>query len=515
MKPLICIYCEGNDLKLSVVSREKNSIRVHRIITSELSGRKDGTESEKKLRDYGEEMSDELSFDSLAAEKDVTVTVGSDSTDLQAIAASLGDVNLTQAQFIPIITDPSANFHIFEGEEAKDKSRFLDLIIDDILKTKGISVAKDGLDYVHLHGNSYLCVFTEESVPCVNLVNAFASINNKRFYKISSIKCAEIALANYVSKTTKFFPEDYSLVIYIGREYSKLIFLEGQKLKHIGTTLDIGTQNLHTYDVYFSKILLEMENGGIPRLDNVVLCGDDRSENLVLSFYGTFPEANVSELKFDSFELSDLPENERDNISAYSIPVSGAYEYYAEQDNELSGINIMPRYIKENQKFLQFGWHSYAIFPFLFAATFLFTYLTLSNYKEMSELDVEIQILRELEIQNQSIVNQLAPLNKRIDNFDKTQAILDSASAGTEIWGKSVEYVSHFIERRRNFWVSHWETGNGNQVLLKGFSLSRSVLTEFAEYNNASILRNVLYEPLREKNAFAYNINFNLRNKQK
>lgn len=515
MKPLVCIYCEGNDVKLSVISREKDSIRVHRTITTALTGHEGGSDSEQ-LQDFSDDSSDELSFDSLDSETDVAVSSGeSDSGDLQAISASLSDINLNQAQFIPIITDPSINFHIYEGEEQKDKSKFLDLIIEDIQKSKGIPVAKDTLDYVHLNGNSYLCVFTEDSIPCVNLVNAFASINNRRYYKIASIKCAEIALANYVSKTTKFFPEDYTLVIYIGREYSKLIFLEGQKLKHIGTTLDIGTQNLHTYDVYFSKILLEMENGGIPRLDNVVLCGDDRSENLVLSFYGTFPEANVSELKFDLFDLSDLPEEDHENISAYSIPISGAYEYYAEQDKELSGINILPRYILENQKFLQFGWHSYAIFPLLFAATFLFTYLTLSNYKEIDELDKEIKNLKELEIQNKAIVSQISPLTKRIANFDNTQAILDSATAGTEIWGHTVENVSNFIERRRNFWVSHWETGSANQILLKGYSLSRSVLTEFAEYNNSSILRNVLYEPLRDKNAFAYNINFNLRNKPK
>jgi len=45
-------------------------------------------------------------------------------------------------------------------------------------------------------------------------------------------------------------------------------------------------------------------------------------------------------------------------------------------------------------------------------------------------------------------------------------------------------------------------------VSIQGFSLSRNVLTEFSEYSNSSILQNVLYEPLREKNAFAYVLNF-------
>jgi len=512
-KPLVCIYCEGSDLKLSVISKEKEKLRVHSTFTVEQTELELETSATEQLADFSkEDLSDGLTFDSLdnsveSAQQKLNVNA----TDVELIAASLAEFNLNQAQFIPIVTDPSVNFHIYENSDEKNKGKLLDKIVQDIQITKGISVSKDNVDYISIDENTYLCVFIDKEVSCVNIVNSVAGYNGKRYYKINSIKNAEIALANYVSKTTKFFAEDYTLVIYIGREYSKLIFLEGQNLSHIGATLDIGTSNLNTYDVYFSKILLEMENGGIPRLDNVVLCGEDRSENLVLSFYGTFPEANVTELKFDLFDIADLSEEDQNNISTYSVPIAAAYEYYAEKDKELKGINILPRYIIENQKFLQFGWHSFAVLPFLFIATFLFTYLILSNNREMADLDKEIQRLKQLEIQNQEIVDQIEPLEVRIAGFDDTQAILDSAMSGTEVWGKTLEKVANFVERRRNFWVSNIETTNLEDLTLRGYSLSRTVLTEFAEYNNSSILQNVLYEPLREKNAFAYIMNFKLQ----
>ena len=514
MKPLVCIYCEGNDLKLSVVSKEKDKLRLHTTFSVEQTEHELESATEQ-LTDFSkEELSDGLSFDSLDGGGGGEISQPKENvnaTDVELIAASLADFKLNQAQFIPIVTDPNVNFHIYESGEEKNKSKLLDKIVKDIQITKGISVSKDNIDFISIDENSYLCVFIDKEISCVNLVNSVAGYNGKRYYKINSIKNAEIALANYVSKTTKFFAEDYTLVIYIGREYSKLIFLEGQNLSHIGATLDIGTANLNTYDVYFSKILLEMENGGIPRLDNVVLCGDDRSENLVLSFYGTFPEANVTELKFDLFDIHDLGEEEKNNISTYSVPIAAAYEYYAEKEKELSGINILPRYIQENQKFLQFGWHSFAVLPLLFAATFLFTYLVLSNNKEMRELDKEILRMKNLEIQNQEVIAKIEPLEARIANFDNTQAILDSAMSGTEVWGQTLEKVSNFLERRRNFWVSNIETNNVEDLTIKGYSLSRSVLTEFAENNNSSILQNVLYEPLREKNAFAYILNFKLQ----
>ena len=129
----------------------------------------------------------------------------------------------------------------------------------------------------------------------------------------------------------------------------------------------------------------------------------------------------------------------------------------------------------------------------------------------MDELDKEILRMKDLEIQNQEVIAKIEPLEARIANFDNTQAILDSAMSGTEVWGQTLEKVSNFIERRRNFWVSNIEANNVEDLTIKGYSLSRSVLTEFAENNNSSILQNVLYEPLREKNAFAYILNFKLQ----
>jgi hypothetical protein len=217
----------------------------------------------------------------------------------------------------------------------------------------------------------------------------------KNTFRVPTIKSADTTLAYYVAKRKKFFPDDQSLVVYIGKEYSKLIFLHGRKVKHIGTTLDIGTLNLHTYDVYFSKILLEMENGGISALDNIIVCGEDDSENLILSFYGTFPEANVSRLEFDDLDLSILDEESRQKFSSYSVPVAVATEYFDEQAKETKGINILPKYIREEQKFFQFSWHSFIVLPFLFIAAFLITLKVLQNSREIRSIWIA-KLLRKL-----------------------------------------------------------------------------------------------------------------------
>ena len=71
--------------------------------------------------------------------------------------------------------------------------------------------------------------------------------------------------------------------------------------------------------------------------------------------------------------------------------------------------------------------------------------------------------------------------------------------------------VSDFIERRRNFWISNLEGNAKNVLQINGFSLSRKVLTDFIENTNSSSLRIVRYEPLRDKKAFAYTLELNLK----
>jgi len=345
------------------------------------------------------------------------------------------------------------------------------------------------------------------------MINSLARQKGKRGYNIPTIKSSDLSLAYYVAKRKKFFPDDHSLVVYIGKEYSKLIFLQGRRIKHIGTTLDIGTQNLHTYDVYFSKILLEMENGGISSLDNIIVCGEDDSENIILSFYGTFPEANVSRLEFDDLDLSALNEETKEKFSTYSIPVAVAIDYYDELNKEHHGLHILPKYIKEEQKVVQFSWHGYALLPLLFIAAFFITQKVLNNNRTLFELDQEIKNKTILMRQNQEVLVRIANLEGKIGSFGQTVAILDSAAAGTGVWKKLVKQISGFCQNSNNMWLSKL-SNEGDQVNAEGYSLTRNTLTDFAYSIKDAVLQSMLYEELRERSAYRFNLNFKISNQK-
>ncbi len=511
MKPVICIYCEGNDTKIVVAEKEKDKIKVRKAAMYDVvQASLDLEDSITGLQIEG----DETSLDGVV-NTPTSMENKLAKSSIAQISDAIRSYSPQNCNFIPTLTEPSIYYHLFEGSKAEKTSKLTQDIINDIQASKNVTIDKENLGYTELSDKSLLAVFLSGEVSCLKIIKSIAQNDGRRYYKIPSVKSAEISLAYYVAKRKKFFPDDQSLIVYIGKEYSKLIFLQGRKLKHIGSTLDIGVLNLHTYDVYFSKILLEMENGGITSLDNIIVCGEDDSENLILSFYGTFPEANVSKLEFEELDLSGLDTNTREKLSSFAIPIATAIDYIDEEEKIHEGLNLLPKYVKEDQKIFQFAWHGFAILPLLFIAAFLITLKVLINQKEIKQLDDQIAEKTLLLRQNQAILSQISSLEGKISGFSQTQAILDSASVGTGIWSKALANISHFLAAKKSVWITKLSKDDGSNLTLEGYSLSKTALTDFAFFLKYAELKSVTFESLRDKNAYKFIILFNISNFQK
>lgn len=504
MKPLVCLYCEGSDSKIAVVTKENDQIKILRAASVDVMG---STQSASEVNAESVQMIAEesgIQIDSSGGANLNMQGFSSGGVFESLVNAEMRGIKLHTCEFIPVLTEPSIFYQIIP-KRTTDTHVKTDVLKDTIIQSDRL-FDRSNVGLTDLADGNSLASFLAQEVPCFKIINSLAKYNGKRVYKITSVKSAELSLAYYVAKKKKFFPDDYSLIVYIGKEYSKLIFLQGRKLKHIGATLDLGTSNLHTYDVYFSKILLEMENGGIPNLDNIVVCGEDDSENLVLSFYGTFPEANVSKLDFDNIDVSSLSEDSRIKISSFSVPFAAAIEYLDEISKETTGINLLPRYIQEEQKVFQFGWHGYLVLPLLFLAAFYLTINILNKQTEINKLKSEIQFQTELKQRNLSTLTEMDNLTARINSFDQTQAILDSAAEGTGIWNKLLFNLSDFVGKKKSFWVRNIVLPDNAIVTIDGHAINRKVLTEFAAGLPSSTLENISYEPIRDKDAYRFKL---------
>ena len=224
MKQVIFTYCEGNDTKVAVIQQDKGKIKVLRAasfdVVAPTYSLEEGMEG---LKLESDDLQIEGMKDSLAVDKD------SAASSVSLVNSSLKGINLAKSVFIPVLTDPAVHYHFFEGTKKTRAGHFTQEIADDIQQSKNVTIDQENLEYVELADKAWMAVFLSGEVSCIKLINALAHYNGKRNYKIQSVKSAEISLAYYIAKTKKFFPDDFSLIVYIGKEYSKLIFLHGRK----------------------------------------------------------------------------------------------------------------------------------------------------------------------------------------------------------------------------------------------------------------------------------------------
>ena len=133
----------------------------------------------------------------------------------------------------------------------------------------------------------------------------------------------------------------------------------------------------------------------------------------------------------------------------------------------------------------------------------------MDNSKEISSLNQQIAEQTLLERQNQKTLGKIADLEAKISGFGQTQAILDSASAGTKVWTKVLAHVSDFFNGKRNIWLTKLSSDN-THLALSGYALSKRVLTDFAYSVNSAELKSVNYEPMRKQNVYKFSAIFNL-----
>lgn len=486
MNRIACIYFEGNESKVALFSKEENKLRLIKAQTIDTSlafaekkaaGKSNGNKS-KEVITYEFVNEDLTSFNRTYLQKLNEFFLGED---------------LTKCKFIPILTEPAIYFQKINDEK--------DLANLNINNNGRIETT---IDFVSLYDNTKLAVYPSGQSNYLQAIDSLARMNNKKFFKIPTVKSAEISLSSYIVRKRKFTGDETSLILYIGKEYSKIIFLKGDKLFHIGSTLSVGKNSFNAHNVIVSKILLEMEHGALSNIDNIILCGEDDSDDLVSIISEAYPRAKVSKQGIESVEIVNV--DSFSSESSFIIPAAVAEEYFSELEKKISGINLLPNYIKEEQKLFLLGWQGYLAVLLIILSAVFFIYKSVSNSNELIDKDSEISKIQLIQAQNQATVNKIKSYESKIQNVDQTKAILDQLSSGTGILSDQLKKLSNFTNYKRNIWMSSINLDLNKNLKLGGFTFSRPVVKELSDTYNGSILQNIMYEPLRETRAFKFTI---------
>jgi hypothetical protein len=488
MNKVACIYFEGNDSKIALFQKVNNELVLIKgeSVDSSLAfvdqkttvvGKSSGGHSIKEIYNY-DFVSEDAAFSKTYLQKLNEFFLGED---------------LSQIRFIPILAEPAVYF-----QKVHDEKELASLKLSNNGKI-GTTIG-----FVDLFDNSRLAVYSSGKSNYLQAIDSLARLNNRKFLKIPSVKSAEISLSSYILRKRKFVENDNSLIVYVGKEYSKLIFLKGNKLHHIGATVSVGKNSFNAHNVIASKILFEMENGLVSNINNIILCGEDNSEELIAVINEAYPLAEIKIQNIESVEIREL--DSFSTTSSFIIPVAVAQEYFDEIDKKFSGLNLLPGYVKEEQKLINLQWHGYLmIFLILLSAGFFLTKIY-SNNQELASKNSEINKFNVVEEQNRDAVDKIKSYENKIANVGQTKAVLSQLSAGTGILSNQLKKIANFTNQDRIMWISSINMDERKDLVISGYTFSRTRVKDLADAYNGSILENIIYDPLRETRAFKFKV---------
>lgn len=492
MKKLACIFFEGSDSKIVTFSKEKDKYKLLKARSIESSQ----AFTLKKPSPSAGPNSELMYYDQISEEM-----LAYNNSYLQKVRDFFGGENLDNYEFIPILTEPGLHF-----QKIKSESDLSSLNLSPKNRKKNKT-----LDFINLSDNSKVAVYPSGQMNYLQAIDSLAKLSGKRNLKIAKVKCAEASLVNYIADKNKLDEKDNSLIIYFGKEYTKLLFMKGKQLLHIGSTLSVGSHSARINHVVVSKILFEREHASLISPNKIIICGEKINDEFSSLLSDSYPDAKISFLreKSDDTKIKNV-----DPItwSSFTVPVAVAAEYLSETQNKYKGIDLLPPYIREQQKSFQLAWHGTTLLVALFAAVMFLTFQIYLNEFNLKKMDSEINSLILIKKQNQEIVDRIANLNSKIDNSAQTKLFLDKISSGSGLWGKNMEKLSDFANERRNIWIQNIKIDKTNPMIISGFSTSRWVLPELKRSYINSSLEFLHYEPMRERNTYEFNLKMSSSN---
>lgn len=507
-KYAVGIFAEGLFLQVACLAKKGNKIRLVDAEIIELAERMETVEAGK---DFVLEPADVLPDGTLPEELTNSLSAPDlifsepeeekEKDNVEILQDALGKYASKKSHLAVSLAEPQIYYAYFntdwnlQGEKLKRK------IIEELSKERrGAEVLKpEDLHVIKLPDGRIMAVVRDTEVNLLHLLKN----NQKNFGNISFVESAEISLVNLLLENYIFEETEISVVVYLGNEFSRLIFLLGNDIFNISYIIGAGLDSENISNTIYSRILLEQDNLNLPKLHNIFLTGEALEADLESFLRTQLPEnINIDYVKFNNLEIAGIDPL----LSRYAITIGAAYRALETRKNSFCQVDLTPRDIKESQKKFKlglFGWFLFLLIPLL---TLFTTVKTNFQHRQLTQIENQVKFNKSELAHLQEIEMRLNVQRNKIANFDKAFGILDSLTAGTKTWSTFVKKLADQCRRIGQIWLTDFNNDGKGKITLKGYSLYRNRIPVLAKVLNNASLKKVEVQDIRDLKVYNFEI---------
>ena len=404
------------------------------------------------------------------------------------------------------IIEPSIYYHVAESDYGLGGKRLKNRIVEEIRAVRASSPRLDALDFVPTEEGGLLCAIREDGMALFHTLESLKSFFGNRPVRLQLIDTGEFALMNLVRGNYELGDEEISLAVYVGTEFTRLIFMKGNHFLHFAPSIGEGSDSPNIQNTVYSRVLLEQDSVGVTRLDHIILAGECRKLDFKSFFLEQFPDLDVDYLRTPKLDLSPLSSEEQEQMSDYAIPIATAWRLIEPKKDEFYPVNLIPSRVLEEQRVFKLAWHGYLAMVLIFFLTVYFTSQIPSLNQELLTKQAKLVQLENQVEQNKRIQGSIDSLNLMVTKFQDALSLYDQLIPGSDVWAKTISQTTTGVEDLNSVWLTDVTTTQGGGMTVNGFAIFRSRIPRLTGLFENATLRQVLVEEIRDKVVYRFSI---------
>jgi hypothetical protein len=502
-KTVLAVFVDGLDVKLAHLSAKGKRITVRELKSGTLATKLEDRKAEDAAQAFGEGPD---AF-TLPAGQQAEPALAGESEDNNAVLLGLiAQYPASKYSFTYSIAEPAIYYHPLESDFGLKGKQLKERILGELRNIRAFQPAADAVDSIVTDEGNLLCIVREDGLSIINSLENIKGFIGNRLPRIPAIDSADVSLMNMVKLNYDLQPQEVSVIIYVGVEFTRLIFMRGTHFYQFAPILGEGYDSPNLQNTVYSRLLLEQDNLAIPRISRIILAGECRRISFKDFLTQQLPDQEIDYLLAPQLDSSPLTAEQQEAISEYAVPIGAAWRVLDPTNPRIYNINLLPAAVREGQRVFKLAWHGYLLMALLFLSTLFFTWQIGEKSREITEQSAVLKIKESQMAENQTIMNSIVALEGQLAKYESSLALYDSLVPGNERWSKVFTQLSHGVEDLNSIWLTDFTTADLGAMTLNGFTVYRTRIPRLSTLFENSILKEVTVQEIREQTVYRYKI---------
>ncbi len=431
---------------------------------------------------------------------------GSNSTVLLGLLNDLrgGKYTLNYA-----LSEPAVTYQEFDTDFGLKGVKLKKCLIEELAATRSTPPVLDSFDIIEGQQGGVLAVIREDGLQLYDLLSEIRPFMGTDTPNLQVIDSSDIAIMNCVRSSYPLEEEEVTVVVYVGHDFSRIIFMRGTEYMHFAPIISEGQESPNIENTLYSRILLEQDNIALTRMDRILLAGEAHKVNLLEALEPQFAGSQIEYMKIEGLNTSDYDEEALgDVLSEYAVPIMSAWKALDGKKESFYPTNLIPNAILEGQKVFKLAWHGYLAAAAIIVSMVFF-------YNGIIEQSAEIRRAQEELSQKQLRLADLemfegrkAVLQGDINRYFSATTTYDSLAPGGDRWSRILHYLATSVEDLNSMWLYRVapDPQVRSHIIVSGRSIYRTRIPRIASIFERATLKEVRTKTVRDKIVYEFDI---------